>query len=57
MSEETFKQIMDIWVTPEVMLRQEAKIIPRPYDLSVECQDIVDTFECQDIVDTQYYLT
>lgn len=33
MSEETFKQIMDIWVTPEVIRRQEAKIIPRPYDL------------------------
>jgi uncharacterized protein (UPF0332 family) len=33
MSEETFKQIMDIWVTPEVILRQDAKKIPRPYDL------------------------
>jgi uncharacterized protein (UPF0332 family) len=29
----TFEQIMEIWITPEVIRRQEAGLISRPYDL------------------------
>jgi uncharacterized protein (UPF0332 family) len=33
MCENTFKQIMDIWITPEIIRRQQSGSIPRPYDL------------------------
>ena len=33
MWENTFKQIMELWVTPEVVRRQTSGSIPRPYDL------------------------
>jgi uncharacterized protein (UPF0332 family) len=33
MWENTFKQIMDLWVTPEVVRRQASGSIPKPYDL------------------------
>lgn len=29
----TFEQVMDLWITPEVKRRQDAGTIPKPYDL------------------------
>jgi uncharacterized protein (UPF0332 family) len=33
MWENTFKQVMELWITPEVIRRQKSGSIPKPYDL------------------------